>query len=140
MYNIAVMMKQKTTSIPPTTTFFIRGTVDNEANVIQATRGLIDCLTASFGGNALVRPSLVSTQMEISPQHHTFIQGKNELLVKQVSLILNENCRIQLHVFKWVVVQLISGLAGPLLMKFQTKKLLFLVLLSFISFIVLFFQ
>ena len=84
MYNIAVMMKQKTSSIPPTTTFFVRGTVDNEANVIQATRGLIDCLTASFGGNTLLRPAVVSTQMEISPQHHTFIQGKNELLVKQV--------------------------------------------------------
>ena len=85
------MTKAKSSSLPPTTTFFIRGTVDNEANVIQATQSLIDCLTASFGGGsgggaaALIRPSLVSTQMEISPQHHTFIQGKNELLVKQVN-------------------------------------------------------
>nr|XP_054773737.1 protein bicaudal C homolog 1-like isoform X1 [Lytechinus pictus] len=77
-YKVAVNMKQRGRGYSTTVT--VRGAVNNARGMKEGTSRLMEHLTGTAGGTLPV-----STQIEISPQHHQFMMGRGGLNIKQIT-------------------------------------------------------
>ncbi|XP_072164676.1 protein bicaudal C homolog 1-like [Diadema setosum] len=77
-YKVAINMKQRGRGYSTTVT--VRGAANNARGMKEGTSRLMEHLIGSVGGSLPV-----STQIEISPQHHQFMMGRGGLNIKQIS-------------------------------------------------------